>query len=395
MGSLYLTDLDEWLRADGLDIVEYDGWQQRARSSGGFNAMPLGVQWHHTASSGSNPRGDCDYNWRNSGDRPIGNLYLATDGTVWIGAAGAANTAGKGGPYPFSRGTVPVDQGNTTTFAIEAANNGVGQAWPQDQIDAYFILSNCLNRHFGNDLADLFTHADYTLKQGSYRKIDPAVAANVQGPWKPRSANGSGTWNVSDVQAEARKRGGSTPPPEPPPSGGGTYTVKSGDSWWSISQAYDITVDELLALNPPATANTVIHPGQVLNVPGGSTPPPEPPPAQKAPNGLTAAQNQSDGAKASTPPSNPEIRNTTVHNNAPWLQQVLCAIPTLPADGGQPIFPPLWVGEGRVGTAGPVFKQFGDAGRDALAYWQSKNGLTADGVYGPKTEQKLRAVRGK
>lgn len=390
MAGIYYVELADWCSEEGLSVVQYSGWQTRARSSGGFPSTPLGVQWHHTAGSGSNPQADCDWMWRNSSDRPIGNIYLARDGKVWIGAAGAANTAGKGGPYPLSRGTVPQDQGNTRTFAIEAANSGVGQAWPQAQIDAYFKLSNMLNRRFGNKPTDLFTHADYTFRQGSYRKIDPATAAAVQGPWKPRSVNSSGSWNVSDVQSEASKRSGTTPPK--PPSGG-KYTVKSGDSWWSISEAYGITVDQLVAMNPPATSTTVIHPGQVLNVPGGT--PPTPPPAAKAPNGLTAAENQAAGSKAATPPANPVIDKNLVHNNSPWLQQVLCSMPTLAADGGKPIFPPEWVGEGRVGNETAVFRKFGDAGHDALAYWQSKNGLTADGVFGSQTQQRMRQVRGK
>lgn len=434
MGSLYLTDLDEWLRAAGLDVVLYDGWQTRARSSGGFNSMPLGVQWHHTASSGSNPRGDCDYSWRNSSDRPIGNVYLATDGTVWIGAAGASNTAGKGGPYPMSRGTVPSDQGNTTTFAIEAANNGVGQAWPKDQIDAFFILSNTLNKHFGNKPTDLFTHADYTLKQGSYRKIDPATASAVQGPWKPRSVNSSQTWNVDDVKSECSKRSGSTPVPPDPPDPSGKYTVKSGDSWWSISQAYGITVDALVAMNPPKTSSTVIHPGDVLNVPGttytvksgdswwsisqaygmtvdqlvalnppktantvlhpgdvlnvrGSAPPPTP--TNKAPNGLTAEQNANDGLAALTPPYNPVIERNLVHNNSPWLQQVLCSM--WRDDGSNKrVFDPI-----KVGAGDGVARKFGAEGDEALKFWQGRNGLSADGQFGKQTYDKMRAVRGK
>jgi hypothetical protein len=46
------------------------------------------------------------------------------DGAVWLIAAGAANTAGKGGPLTLSRGTVPLDSGNSTTWAWEVANGG-------------------------------------------------------------------------------------------------------------------------------------------------------------------------------------------------------------------------------------------------------------------------------
>jgi LysM repeat protein len=183
--------------------------------------------------------------------------------------------------------------------------------------------------------------------------------------------------------------------PTPPPTGTGKYTVVSGDSWWSISEKYGITVNQLVAMNPPATANTVIHPGQVLNVPSGSTTPTPPPSVPKAPNGLTAEQNRIDGAKAATPPASPVIYNALVHNNSPWLQQVLCSMNTLPADGAKPIFPPEWVGEGRLGSGPAVYQMFGDGGSSALAYWQSKNGLTADGKFGNATYSKMRAVRGK
>ena len=189
------------------------------------------------------------------------------------------------------------------------------------------------------------------------------------------------------------------PIPVPPSVPLTTYTVKSGDTLTSIAKAYDTTVTGLLKLNPQITDPNKIYVGQKINVPAGSTTPtptPPPPPAEPlAANGLTAAQNAADGAIAATPPGDPIIKNTTVHTNAPWLQQVLCAIPKLPSDGGGPIYPPLWVGEGRIGDGPAVFRMFGDGGKSALAYWQSKNGLVADGVYGPQTEARLRSVRGR
>lgn len=214
MTGIYVVEVADWLRAIGITVVEVDGWETRARSSGGFPAPgPLGVQWHHTASQAS-PESDTNYMFKTAQDRPIGNMLLARDGSAWIGAAGAANTAGKGGPLTLSRGTVKQDGANAVTWAIEAANNGVGESWPQVQIDAYFAISNEINRRFGNTPTDIFNH--YTWTPG--RKIDPATAGAVQGAWQPRSLNSSGTWHQDDVNAEATRRA-SSPTPTPPDPG--------------------------------------------------------------------------------------------------------------------------------------------------------------------------------
>jgi LysM repeat protein len=397
MTGIYYVEAADWLRAVGITVVETGpckGWQTRARSSGGFASAPLGVQWHHTASK-TNPENDVSWQTTGSDDAPIGNATIMRDGSIWMVAAGAANTAGKGGPITFSRGTVPQDSGNTRTWAFEVANNGVGEAWPQVQIDAYFKASNEMNRRFGNKPEDLMTHAGYCQPSCPGRKIDPATASAVQGPWKPRSLNSSGTWNQDDVRAEAKKRaGGSTPPPvNPTPPSGGKYTVVAGDSWWGISQKLGCTVDQLVAANPPNTSSSVIHPGQVLNVPGGSGGSTPTPPAGNA--------NVEAGKKATTPPGSPELRKSIVHSNVPWLQQVLCSMNTLPADGGKPIYNPDWVGFDRIGSGPQTNALFGDATYSALAYWQSKNNgtngkpLTADGVYGTATANAMLAVRGK
>lgn len=217
MTGIYVTQAADLLRAAGLTVVETGacaGWQKRARSSGGFPSTPLGVQWHHTASKTA-PANDVAWQTTGSSDSPIGNATIMRDGSVWMVAAGAANTAGKGGPITFSRGTVPQDSGNTRTWAFEVANNGVGEAWPQVQIDAYFAASNAMNAFFGNKPTDIMTHAGYCQPSCPGRKIDPATAAAVQGPWKPRSLNSSGTWNQDDVRAECSKRA-SSPTPTPP-----------------------------------------------------------------------------------------------------------------------------------------------------------------------------------
>jgi N-acetylmuramoyl-L-alanine amidase len=231
MGSLYYTDAADLLRAAGLVVVECDGWTTRARSSGGFASAPLGIQWHHTASQTS-PENDTAWQCEGSDDAPIGNGTIMRDGSIWLVAAGASNTAGKGGPVQMSRGQVPQDSGNSTTWAWEVANNGVGEPWPQVQIDAYFAATLVMNERFGNQPDDVFTHAIGAGDGWTDRKIDPATAAAVQGPWRPRSVNSSGTWSLDDIRAELRRRASGEvptpvppdpqpgPEPEPPPSGG-------------------------------------------------------------------------------------------------------------------------------------------------------------------------------
>nr|DAH91762.1 MAG TPA: Cell wall hydrolase autolysin [Caudoviricetes sp.] len=55
----------------------------------------------------------------------------------------------------------------------------------------------------------------------------------------------------------------------PSVNSGSTYTVQSGDSWWSIAYKYGMNM-YTLAANNGKTINSVIHPGDVLRVSGAS-----------------------------------------------------------------------------------------------------------------------------
>jgi N-acetylmuramoyl-L-alanine amidase len=211
--AIYYDLLIDVLQSVGIPCAVNDineGWERRSRSSGGFSAPPLGVCWHHTASSAS-VNSDLSYMINGSPDRPIGNMLLDRDGVVWPIAAGGANTQGKGGPTTFTRGTVPLDQGNTTMWGVEAQNNGVGQPWPQVQIDSYFACNEALAEMFGNSVTDCISHHGYAPS----RKIDPATSAAVQGPWRPHGINSSGTWDYRDIRDEAARRGTYIPEPTP------------------------------------------------------------------------------------------------------------------------------------------------------------------------------------
>lgn len=211
MSGRYLVELADVLRAGGLLVVEVDGWQTRARKSGGYADGPRCVMWHHTASN-TTPENDVAYICRNADDAPLANLYLARTGEVWVCAAGATNTNGKGQATPTSKGTVPADSMNTHAIGIEAANSGVGQSWPQVQVDAYFVINNALAAAYGLQPSDCCSHHAYAPD----RKIDPATAAAVEGPWRPGSVTTSGTWSVFDIRAEAERRAEPPPTPTPP-----------------------------------------------------------------------------------------------------------------------------------------------------------------------------------
>lgn len=212
--ATFLTWLADELRAAGLTVVEYQGWKTRARSSGGFTGnRPWCVMWHHTASPPSwDGQRDASYIAEGDSVSPIANIYIDRQGTVWVLAAGATNTNGKGQSMRFSRGTVPADQMNTHAVGMEMGNTGVGEAWPVAQTNAAFTASNAINARLGNQPTDVATHNAYAPT----RKIDPATANAVQGPWRPRPSTSSGTWHLEDVRAECARRAATQPAPVPP-----------------------------------------------------------------------------------------------------------------------------------------------------------------------------------
>lgn len=209
--GLYLIEMADWLYDAGLDVVEYDDWQIRARGSGGFTGnRPWCVMWHHTASSTSIDN-DASYCAEGDPDAPVCNLLIARNGEVWVIAAGASNTNGKGYSMQFSRGWVPDDEMNTHAIGMEICNNGVGEVYPQAQLDAAFAASLCLSSHLGLVPEDAASHHDWAPD----RKIDPATAAAATG-WHPAAINTSGSWSLIDLRAELTRRSGVVPAPQPP-----------------------------------------------------------------------------------------------------------------------------------------------------------------------------------
>jgi hypothetical protein len=189
MGAVWLRDLPDVVADAGLDVERWPDWENRSRSSGGYDAL-WAVFVHHTASSAST-EADCSYMWDStSGDQPIGALYLARDGLVVVGAAGATNCQGQGGPFATSHGQIPTDRGNSYGLAIEAGNAGTGEPWPTAQTDAYVRLVTALCAAYRLDPArDVAAHFEWTN-----RKIDTAGPS----PW----ATGTASWDMDGFRRD-------------------------------------------------------------------------------------------------------------------------------------------------------------------------------------------------
>lgn len=159
------NNLAAHLRMWGLKVEEKEGWRSRGRP---FTFTPRAVICHHTASNkfaGNFASERIVTEGRSDLPGPLCQVLLGRDGTVKVIAGGYANHAGFGGP----RAGIPANLGNSNAFGIEAENNGVGEKWSKDQLNAYYRLCAALLDYMGTkDVSKVFGHKEWTV-----RKIDP------------------------------------------------------------------------------------------------------------------------------------------------------------------------------------------------------------------------------
>lgn len=156
-----------------LDVVTIPGWHTRGSAT--FN--PHGVILHHDASSVQSGEWGAlkiIVNGRPGIPGPLSQFQLARTGRVALVACGRANHAGVG--------SWPGIGGNSTCWGIEAANNGVGEPWPDVQVAAYTTLVRALADFSAFDLLNLSPlHREWAPR----RKTDahgldaPALRANA------------------------------------------------------------------------------------------------------------------------------------------------------------------------------------------------------------------------
>lgn len=160
--SFALTWMPQTLLDAGLKVAEVPGWESRGRAEMG---TVLGVICHHTAGprNGNMPTLRTLMEGRDDLPGPLAQLGLGRDGTYYIVAAGRCNHAGAGS----WRG---VTTGNSSFIGIEAENTGVGEPWPEVQIDAYQRGIAAILNHLGRPLEFCVGHKEWAPN----RKNDPS-----------------------------------------------------------------------------------------------------------------------------------------------------------------------------------------------------------------------------
>ena len=250
MGNVWLYDLADVLRAAGLQVLEYDDWQERSRSSGGYDpGKPTHVMVHHTASPPSwSGRPDAGYCAEGDEDAPLSNLYLDRAGLWWVLAAGATNTNGKGSDW--WGGGVPDDDMNKHAIGIEA-NGGYGDEWPKIQQDAYITGVHALCTRYRIPTNNVRGHFEWAPD----RKVDPAGPSK----WAPDSRS----WDMDGFRFDVAALTGDTEEEDMPLTDEDVEriatkvwehivdmdpdddTVRDRPAWWLLRQT-KINVDKLL-----------------------------------------------------------------------------------------------------------------------------------------------------
>jgi hypothetical protein len=155
---LWLADA---LRAEGLTVIEHDGW--RDRGHGDFRDI-RGVLCHHTAGGGANDWRVVQ-NGRPDLPGPLAQLVLERDGMFRVIAAGVCWHAGRGS-WPGW----PKDNANYHVIGIEAVSRGDGSDWTPAQLDAYRRGCAAILRKLERGSGSCVAHREYS----SEGKIDPA-----------------------------------------------------------------------------------------------------------------------------------------------------------------------------------------------------------------------------
>ncbi|MFJ3794924.1 peptidoglycan-binding protein [Streptomyces sp. NPDC090088] len=211
------------LRAEGVTVVEHDGWRTHNRAGHGAWGPVNGVIIHHTVTSGTASSVKMCYDGRSDLPGPLCHGVIAKDGTVYLVGNGRANHAGSGDGDVLEavveeRATLPAPNENNTDgnvhfYGFECINLGDGKdPWPDVQLEAMVRASAALCRAHGWSARSVIGHKEWTNQ-----KVDPKGFAMAD--FRSRVEARLGEKPASSA--------GSTPKPSTP-----TYQPFPGVAWF-------------------------------------------------------------------------------------------------------------------------------------------------------------------
>ncbi|MEU5976398.1 N-acetylmuramoyl-L-alanine amidase [Streptomyces sp. NPDC047315] len=233
------------LRAEGVRVVEVGGWQTHTRTGSGRPWGPVhGVMIHHTVSSGTQASVDLCRRGHADLPGPLCHGVVPKDGTVHLVGYGRTNHAGGGDPRVLDqviaesyttrptapkKGNVDGVDGNARFYGFECVNLGNGKdPWPEAQLDAIERAAAALCRAHGWSAKSVIGHLEWQLG-----KVDPRG------------------FGMPDLRERIARRLAGKPGPKPP-APKPTYqihVVNPDETWASIGDLHDTSVERLRRLN--------------------------------------------------------------------------------------------------------------------------------------------------
>ena len=246
------------LKAEGVKVVEVGNWRTHNRNSQGAWGPVHGVMVHHTVTKGTAATVAICRDGYSGLPGPLCHGVVAKDGKVHLVGYGRANHAGLGDDdvlaAVIAERALPADNeantdGNSRFYGFECENLGDNEdPWPAVQVEAMVRAAAAVLRAHGWG------------KDG-----DTSVIGHKE--WQPGKIDPRGPGvSMPDIRKRVAER--LKHPASWSPGGTTTYTVREGDTLWSIAVAKlgdGNRYTEIKTLNN-LTSDTLTV-GQVLKIP--------------------------------------------------------------------------------------------------------------------------------
>lgn len=174
--------LPELLRAEGLVVLETEGWLTRV-APGPFS--PVAVLNHHTAAKGYDRDAPsleiCKRGRGRPGQPgylpgPLCNVLIGRSAACYLTSGGRANDSGRGvravldrvrqGLPPLGDATTRGDvDGNAWFWDVEVENDGIGEEYPEAQLEALIAVDAVICRESGWTADHVLHHREWTSRK--------------------------------------------------------------------------------------------------------------------------------------------------------------------------------------------------------------------------------------